>query len=163
LGTPSFAPITSCNSGTSCFKTDLANTYNANANEDLVSAPIDLGSSAAPIRLAWAMKYQLDSASFDHAWVMVREVGGANPRHVWDFTAGLMTATVGNPVVTLNESAGWGLYTADISAYAGKQIEVVFHLDSNGANQYAGLAIDDVAVTGCGCGNGTLDPGEICD
>ncbi len=60
-----------------------------------------------------------------------------------------MTNTVGNPSMTINESGGWGLHTADISSYAGQNIEALFHLDSDTTVQLAGLAIDDVSVTAC--------------
>jgi cysteine-rich repeat protein len=165
-GTPSFAPITTCNSGTQCWKTDLANTYNASSNQDLISPPINLAQAKAPIQLRWAMKYQLETASNDHAWVEIREVGGANPKRLWEFRDATMTIAVGNPATTLQESAGWGTHFADIGAYAGKQVEVVFHLDSSAAGQYAGLAVDDVGVVCCPvavCGNGVVEPGETCD
>ena len=59
LGMPVFPPVTGCNSGTSCFKTDLTGTYNPGSTQDLISAPIDLAGMAGPIELTWAMKYQL--------------------------------------------------------------------------------------------------------
>ncbi len=165
-GTPNFAPITTCNSGTNCWKTDLAGTYNANSNQDLTSATIDLRNLAAPISLQWAMKYQMEIASSDRAWVQVQEIGGTNQKRVWEHLSGTMTTAVGNPAVTLNESAGWGVHTADISAYAGKQIQVVFHLDSNATGQFSGFAIDDVSVSACSnavCGNNMTEFGETCD
>ncbi len=166
LGTPTAAPIASCNSGTQCWKTNLAGAYNASSNQDLVSAPIDLTQATGAVQLRWAMKYQIETASNDHAWVEVREVGGANPKRLWEFLDATMTTSVGTPVTTLQESAGWGTHYADISAYAGKLVEVRFHLDSNATTQLAGLAVDDVSVVGCPlavCGNGTPEPGEACD
>ncbi|WP_437763734.1 proprotein convertase P-domain-containing protein [Sorangium sp. So ce281] len=149
LGTPSAAPIATCNGGTQCWKTNLSGAYNASSNQDLVSPPIDLSGVQAPIQLRWAMKYQLDNASSDHGWVEIREVGGANARRLWEFLDASMTTTVGSSNLVLQESAGWGTHYADISGYAGKQVEVVFHLDSDASVQLAGLAIDDVSVLGC--------------
>ena len=60
-----------------------------------------------------------------------------------------MNVTVGSPSTTINESAGWGLFTADMSAYAGQQTELIFHLDSDSSVQYTGFAVDDVTVTAC--------------
>ncbi|WP_437895895.1 proprotein convertase P-domain-containing protein [Sorangium sp. So ce124] len=149
LGTPSAAPIATCNGGTQCWKTNLSGVYNASSNQDLVSPPIDLSGVEGPIQLRWAMKYQLDDASSDHGWVEIREVGGANARRLWEFLDASMTTTVGSSNLVLQESAGWGTHYADVSGYAGKRVEVVFHLDSDASVQLAGLAIDDVSVLGC--------------
>jgi cysteine-rich repeat protein len=165
-GLPTAAPITSCNSGTNCWKTDLTGTYNASSTQDLKSAAIDLTTNVAPIQVRWAMKYQMDTAANDRAWVDVQEVGGANPKRIWQHLDGAMTTIVGNPSTTIQESAGWGIHTADLSAYAGKQVELVFHVDSNATTQLAGLAIDDVSVSACSavvCGDGVIGPGETCD
>ncbi|WP_437325670.1 proprotein convertase P-domain-containing protein [Sorangium sp. So ce381] len=149
VGTPSAAPIATCNGGTQCWKTNLSGVYNASSNQDLVSPPIDLSGVEAPIQLRWAMKYQLDNASSDHGWVEIREVGGASARRLWEFLDASMTTTVGSSNLVLQESAGWGTHYADVSGYAGKRVEVVFHLDSDASVQLAGLAIDDVSVLGC--------------
>jgi MYXO-CTERM domain-containing protein len=167
-GTPSFAPITNCNSGTQCWKTDLVNTYNSGSIQNLVSAPISLADVKAPIALSWAMKYQIENATNDRAWVEVREVGGANPQRVWQFLDDTMQTQiqVTGANVNLQESAGWGVSNADISAFAGKNIEVVYHLESNGSINLAGLAIDDVSVVGCPsavCGNAVKEGVEQCD
>ena len=81
-------------------------TYSASATQNLVSPPIDLTQKAAPIQLRWAMKYQIESASFDHAWVEIREVGGANPKRLWEFLDATMTTSVGTaaPVRKPNRS-----------------------------------------------------------
>ena len=148
-GLPSFMPIATANSGTNCWATDLDNSYNANANNNLLSPMISLSGLLGPITLQWAQRYQIESATFDHAFVEVREVGGANPRKLWEWLGATMGTTVGNPATTIQESAGWGICTADISDYAGKNIEVRFHFDSDSTVQMAGWAIDDVSVVGC--------------
>src|SRR5690606_33554665 len=56
---------------------------------------------------------------------------------------------VGNPAVTIAESAGWSLHEERADAYAGQNVELRFHLDSDASVQLAGLAIDDVSVTAC--------------
>lgn len=165
-GTPTADPITTCSSGTQCFKTDLTGTYEASSNQDLVSPPIDLAGVTAPVRVRWAQKLQMDNASADHAWVEVRNVDDTNPRRIYEFLDGTMTDMIGEPPVTVNESTGWSIREADIGAYAGGSVELVFHVDSDAATHLAGLAIDDVSVTsGCVlvCGNGSPDSGETCD
>ena len=150
LGNPTFAPVTGCNSGTSCWKTDLDNTYNASSSQDLLSPNINLAGTIGPIIVNWAQKFQIESATFDHAFVDVREVGNpSNSLRLWEWLGATMTDTVGNPGVTVQEAGGWGIYRADISAFSGLNVELVFHLDSDTTVQLAGLAIDDVTVTGC--------------
>src|SRR6185436_4103400 len=73
LGNPTFAPVTGCNSGTSCWKTDLDNTYNASSNQDLLSS-VSLAGLSGPVVINWAQKYQIESASFDHVLIEAREV-----------------------------------------------------------------------------------------
>jgi subtilisin-like proprotein convertase family protein len=150
LGNPTAIPVTGCNSGTNCWKTDLDNTYNPSSSQDLLSPNINLAGISGPIRLSWAQKFQIETATFDHASVDVRIVGNpASAVRVWEWTGATMTNAVGNPSVTVQEAGGWGIYNADISSFAGQNIEVLFHLDSDTTVQLGGLAIDDVSVTGC--------------
>jgi len=165
-GLPTAAPIASCLSGTNCFKTDLAGTYNVSSNQDLLSAPISLVNIQGPINLSWAQHYQMESANFDHAFADVQQVGAMNPTRLFEFLDGTMTTTVANPTVTVQESSGWGLHEADISSYAGSDIELRFHLDSDTTGNFAGYAIDDVTVSGCKpitCGDGLTHAPEQCD
>ena len=149
LGLPTFAPLTTCNSGSSCWATDLDNTYNASSIQDLLSPNINLAGLVAPVTVTWAQRYQIESASFDHLSVDFQEAGGANPTRLFEWLDATMTDTVGGPTVTLNESSGWSQLSADASAYAGLNTELRFHLDSDTTVQLAGLAIDDVSVTAC--------------
>ena len=58
-----------------------------------------------------------------------------------------MTNPVGSPSTTIQESAGWAS-TAPTSAAIWARTSMLFHLDSDISSiNYAGLAIDDVAVT----------------
>ncbi|MBC7932122.1 MAG: proprotein convertase P-domain-containing protein, partial [Rubrivivax sp.] len=132
-GLPSFAPITTAHSGTNAWKTDLDNTYNASSNQDLLSPAIDLTTATGRTLLNWHQKYQIESASFDTAFVEVREVGNpTNARRVWEWKGATQTRSVGNPATTVQVSAGWGLMQYNISDFNGKMVEVRFHLDSDG-------------------------------
>jgi subtilisin-like proprotein convertase family protein len=148
-GTPSYVPITTCASGTNCWVTDLVGTYNASSNQDLVSPVIDLTGLSAPVLVSWSQRYQMESASYDHATVDFRWADDSNPTRLFEWLGATMTVSVGSPSTTIQESAGWGLFTADMSSYAGQQTELVFHVDTDSSVNYAGLAIDDVAVTAC--------------
>jgi MYXO-CTERM domain-containing protein len=166
-GTPSgaSAPITGCAGGTSCFKTNLSGAYAAGSSSDLVSPSIDLAGVEGPITVQWAQAYQLENAQSDHASVDVREVGGGNPKRLFEFLDPTMQDSVGLPIEQVQESAGWGIRRHDISSYAGAAVELVFHQDANSTLELSGFAIDDVSVVGCipPCGNGNLDDGEECD
>jgi uncharacterized repeat protein (TIGR01451 family) len=155
-GLPAFAPITTAHSGVNAFKTDLDGTYNSTSDYNLLSPNIALP-AAGRVTLNWWQKFQMDTASNDTYWAEVREVGNpANARRLFSWTGDLMTRSMGSPAVTVQQSAGWGLVQADITDFAGLNVEVVFHLASNVSttSNYAGVAIDDVLVTSCT----TLEP-----
>ena len=148
---PGLAAFNTCHSGVNCWKTDLDNTYNASSSQNLLSPAIDLTTAGliGPVYLTWAKQYQLESASFDLAYVQVQQLGGASPTRLWEWLDATMSNTVSSPGVNIGERAGWGVYTRDISGYLGQNIELLFHLDSDTTVQLGGLAIDDVAVTAC--------------
>jgi MYXO-CTERM domain-containing protein len=165
LGTPAGSVIASCASGTKCFKTNLAGNYANSSSSDLLSPTLALAGLVAPIRLRWAQKYQMESATNDHASVdLVPTVG--SPRRVWEFLDATMTAAVGLAPTTIQESAGWGIAEANLDSYAGQSLQVKYHMDSDAAGAYAGYAVDDVSVTACKvntCGDGVIFGGELCD
>ncbi|MEP7147564.1 MAG: Calx-beta domain-containing protein [Acidobacteriota bacterium] len=147
------ADFIGCNSGTSCWKTDLDNTYDVSSNQDLVSPDIVVAPNTSSLNLSWAMRYQMESSTFDHAWVQVDEVGGlAASKRVWEWKGATMTVGVGSPTENIGESAGWGIYNADISEFAtgasARTFKVTFHVDTDTSINFGGLAIDDVAVRG---------------
>lgn len=145
------AAFTTCNSGVNCWKTDLTGTYNASSSQELLSPNISLVGVSAPITLSWAQRYQMESASFDHYFVDVREVGNpTNSLRVFQWYDATMTDAPGNPVVNIGASAGWSVFSADITRFVNKNIEVVFHVDTDTTVNFAGVAIDDVAVRSCG-------------
>jgi bacillopeptidase F (M6 metalloprotease family) len=148
-GLPTFAPITTCNSGTGCWKTDLDNTYDASSDQDLLSPSIDLTSNVGAAWVTWSRRYQMEHVAFDHAFFDVQQAGGASPRRLWEWLDATMTSTVGNPSTVVQESAGWGTFSHDISDYLGQNVELRFHVDTDTSVQLAGLAVDDITVTAC--------------
>lgn len=149
LGLPSFAPLTSCSSGTHCWATDLDGTYEPYSSQDLFSPSLALDSYLSAAWVSWAQRYQLENAAFDRSYVAVQPAGGGAARRLWEWLGPLMNETVGNPPEVVLESAGWGTHTADLSDYRGQTVALRFHLESDSVVQLAGLAIDDVRVTGC--------------
>ncbi len=166
LGTPSAAPLDSCNSGANCWKTDLDEGYDAGSSSELVMPPIDLRGMRGPIILSWAQQFQLEASAFDRAFVEVREFGGGTARIVWTWTGPTMRVDVGDEPTTVQQSAGWGVYQADISEFAGKTIVARFRLETDSAMQLSGWAIDDVMLTACeevdNDGDGTGDLSDNC-
>ncbi|MEQ1607243.1 MAG: Ig-like domain repeat protein, partial [Pyrinomonadaceae bacterium] len=162
LGTPATAPtttanpvadFTNCHSGTQCWKTDLDNTYNASANFNLVSPTFNLNSFTGPFTVEWAMRHQVETANFDHAWVGVQLPGNPGTlAKIWEWqdpTYISASAGTGNPQVNIGGSAGWGLYRGQIpAAYNTQFVELVFHLDSDTTVNFGGMAIDDVRILG---------------
>ena len=143
------AAFTTCNSGTSCWKTDLDNTYNVSSSQDLLSPSINLAGLVAPIVVNWAQRYQMESASFDHLFVDYQQVGGATPVRLFEFLDATMTNAAGNPTTNIGASAGWAQMSRRADSLAGLNSELRFHVDSDTTVNFQGLAVDDVSVTAC--------------
>jgi len=161
-GNPTSAPVTGCSSGTSCWKTDLTGNYNAGSNQTLLSPNVSLAGLTKPIVVRWAQKYQMENASFDTFNVEVHEPGPVNAATLFRHLDATMQDTVGSPAAAIQESAGWGLVTRRIDAYAGRTIQLQWNLTSDSSLFYAGLAVDDVVVTGCQCTAAGCDDGNPC-
>lgn len=150
LGNPTFAPVTGCNSGVNCWKTDLDNTYEASSNQTLLSPNINLAGLSPPVVVRWAQKYQMEPARFDTFSIAVRDVAvPANSVPLFQHLGADMIENVGNPAVTLQYAAGWGEVVARADALAGQNVEFLANLVSDTTVFRAGLAIDDVSVTAC--------------
>lgn len=143
------AGFTTCNSGANCWKTDLLGTYNISSTQDLLSPNINLAGLSAPVVVSWAQRHQMESASFDHAFVDAQQAGGATPVRLWEWIYATMTDAPGNPAVNVPASSGWGNYSARADSLAGLNSELRFHVDSDTTINFGGLAIDDVTVTAC--------------
>lgn len=148
-GLPSAPPIATCHSK-QCWKTDLDSTYDAGSTQELVSPGISLPAFSRPF-LSWWQMYQFEDAAFDAAWVEVRIVGDpASARKVWEWTGATPQRTVGAGAgTTVRWVYGWAMVDLDISAFAGNDIEVRFHLQSDGSEQLAGWAVDSFDVYLC--------------
>ncbi len=142
------AAFTTANSGVNCWKTNLTGTYAVSSDQTLESGDINLtGVTANVVTLSWAMKYQLESATFDRLEITVEEVGGSGlSQPVFYWLGATQTAAVSSPVVNVPMSSGWGLYFADISAFKGKIIRFKVRLITDTSINFAGVAIDDVKI-----------------
>ncbi len=145
-GQPNFAPIVGSYSGLNSWKTNLTGPYSASMSANLTSPAIDLSGVVGPIQVQWQQRYQLDTAVNDNYSVSVL---GNTTQTLFDHRDGIMRETVGNPVVTIQQSTGWSRQLHTINDFVGQSINLQFHLDSDAAIQLAGVAIDNVQVTGC--------------
>jgi uncharacterized repeat protein (TIGR01451 family) len=143
------AAFTTCNSGANCWKTDLDNTYDASSNQDLLSPNINLAGLVGPVVVSWAQRYQMENSATDHLFVDYQQAGGATPTRLFEWRDGTMTDAPGNPVVNIGASSGWSVLSRRADSLAGLNTELRFHLDSDTANNFGGLAVDDVSVTAC--------------
>jgi uncharacterized repeat protein (TIGR01451 family) len=149
-GTNPVAAFTTCNSGTSCWKTDLDNTYEISSTQDLLSPNINLAGLSAPIVVTWAQRYQMESANFDHAFVDAQQAGGATPVRLFEWQDGTMTDAAGAaPIINIPMASGWSVLSRRADSLAGLNSELRFHLDSDNLFNFGGLAVDDVSVTAC--------------
>jgi subtilisin-like proprotein convertase family protein len=166
-GLPSSPPVTGCASGTACFKTDPAGTYEPSSTQELLSPVVSLAGVTAPLRARWAHRYQMDAASNDGYSVEAREPGPTDQRTLFQHLDASMTDTVGSPPAALQESAGWAVLDRSLDAYEGGSVQLRWLLTSNATTQLAGVAVDDVAVLGCctpvSCDDGNPCTDDVCD
>jgi subtilisin-like proprotein convertase family protein len=145
----SFVPvITTCASGSNCWATDLDGTYSNSSDQDLVSPAIDLTDLEAPILVSWAHRYQMEDATYDHYNVDLQWSGGGGASRLFEWLDYDQSGSFGIGSA-VEETAGWGVVTRRADDYAGTSIQLQFHLDSDFSETYAGVAIDDVTVSGC--------------
>jgi len=139
-GTPSGSEITTCNSGSNCWKTNLTGDYADSSSQDLFSPSISLP-LGTPLRLSWAQKYQMENASFDHLTVDVENLSLVTSRRVEEFTDGTMQYVTqpfgGGAGVCKQDSARSCTVDADCTGYV--------YLCSTAPNQHCTVDADCAA------------------
>jgi hypothetical protein len=131
-GSPTGAPIVSCNSGTSCWGTDLAGDYNPNSDQQLESPVINVPDVPGTIKLEFAHSYEIEGTFYD-----------------WVTFAISINAQAYEPQFTYTGSTthqDWETLEIDVSAAKGGTLQVRWGLGSDGSEQYDGYFIDDVRV-----------------
>jgi len=116
---PAVAAFTTCNSGTSCWKTNLTGTYVVSSVHDLLSPNVDLAGLTPPVIVRWAQRYQIENATFDHAFVDAQTVGGGTSVRLWEWQDATMSEGVGSPAVNIGASSGWSVLSRRADAFAG--------------------------------------------
>jgi len=156
-GPPTAGPGTAY-SAPNVLSTALAGSYPSNQSyfaNTATSPPINLGLALAPVLTFWIW-HDLEN-NFDAVQVQTSADGVS-------FAAALtVTPAYGEDQGWTGVSAGWVLYSANLSSLVGQeQARIRFGLVTDGSGTRAGAFIDDIVVSEA-CGNGVLDAGEVCD
>ncbi|HYF61741.1 MAG TPA: proprotein convertase P-domain-containing protein, partial [Herpetosiphonaceae bacterium] len=132
-GVPTAAPIAAAHSGAKAWKTNLSGTYSSDSSQELYSPAIDLSGVVAPVQVFWYQKYQMENATFDQYVVQAVPFSGTTVMTgtLFEWLDHTMTTQFGFPATAIDQSAGWGVSHADISAFAGGAFKLRFHLDSD--------------------------------
>jgi hypothetical protein len=154
-GIPTSGPG-NAHSGSRVWATRLNGDYSDNSDSRLTSPAISLVGVESPILVYWQW-YQFEYSAntfWDGGNVKISEDGGAfqviTPQGGYDGVINNAVNVLHNQPVYGDTSLGdfWHPDTVDLSAYCGHQIQVRFHLGSDGYTTEAGWYLDDVSIWG---------------
>lgn len=140
-------PIVGAYSGENSWNTNLTGNYPSGALMTMYTPAVDLTNVSGPIYVSWQQRYQLDNGIND--FYLVTAIGSQRRSVLFNHQSAAMRIDVGNPVVTVEQSTGWGLQRHDLSAFAGNTLRLQWNFGSNSTDNFAGIAFDDIEVTGC--------------
>lgn len=132
VGAPSSGPYSGHESN-NCAATNLNGVYNSNADDWLISSTISLPNlvgAQSYIRLYMWEWFAIESG-YDSGFVKISDDGGTS-WHTLDFRSG---------------SSGWRHIMVNLTQFAGKNIQLAFHLYSDNMNNYSGWYIDDLKIS----------------
>ena len=113
---------------------------------------IDLRSATGPKLSFWAW-YAIE-VDYDYAYVTVSTDGGAHwtpLKTETSTTADPNGTNLGNGITGTSSgetATGWRQLTADLTPYAGKQVQLRFEYVTDGNLNFGGFAVDDIEITG---------------
>ncbi len=123
-----------CADGTSCWGTDLDDTYGDNADNWLMSPVITLnGMHGQNTTLAWQQAWEIESSTWDHAYAEITLDGGATWIEMWSHTGGTATED-------------WQELKYEFTVPASEQIQIRWRMTSDGSITYRGLYVDRVSI-----------------
>lgn len=128
-GTPVSGPGSAA-SGTKVIATNLTGTYAANSNSYIALPPVDLSQSPEGAIISFKQWYDLEN-NIDRGTLYIVTEDSTEPVSLASFTG---------------TSGGWKKQFVDLKSYAGKKIQLLFNLNSDGSGQKAGWYIDDIAI-----------------
>ncbi|MFH2009048.1 MAG: choice-of-anchor J domain-containing protein, partial [bacterium] len=148
-GSPSIVGPPASHSPTRCLGTDLNDYYNPSqtwGGNTATSPAIDLTSATAPM-LSWWMWVDMEGG-YDGGNLKARIVGAPTWTVVTTVTPAYEELI--NSEMAWNNggsySGQWYQFQANLTAFAGNNIEIRFDYDTDSSVQYAGLYVDDVVV-----------------
>ncbi|HLP52499.1 MAG TPA: gliding motility-associated C-terminal domain-containing protein [Chitinophagales bacterium] len=157
------AAFTNAHSGVNCWKTDLTGTYNVSSYQTLESPSQDFTTVTTDMYVSLALKYAVESASFDTLYVFVEEVGGTGlVQQIFTWYGATPNQNIGSPTVNTGFASAWKTIYANISAFAGKVCRLKVRLITDDSVNQPGVAIDDVQFF-MACPTITLSPGNLPD
>ncbi|XSG75885.1 proprotein convertase P-domain-containing protein [Herpetosiphon llansteffanensis] len=142
-------PIVGSHSGEKSWNTNLIGNYPNSARMQLVSPSITLTNVVGPIYASWYQRYQLGNSLNDFYVVTKTPAPFTSFSPLFEHRSADMRVVVGNPPQTLEQSTGWSLQRHDISMYAGTSPKLKWDFGSDSFENFAGISIDDVEITGC--------------
>lgn len=148
-GTPQKVGPPSAHAGSGAIATKIAGNYDVNqslATCTATSPAIDLTMATAPKLSFWAWD-QTEGGTFDGWNLKISTDGGKT-------FAAVANVVPAYPLTIQNEPAwggdhskeGWKNYSADLTAYAGKTIQLQLDFGSDGATVFPGVYVDDVVI-----------------
>jgi hypothetical protein len=141
LGTPQYGP-SQPHSGTMCWGIDLDSDYESDADNWLLSPPIDLSDISSAFLDFWI-------------WNWIEEFDNYNPvDRVWVeiTTDGSQFESICSAMAGINEDpeipavGGWSRVVLDIHRFAGNTVQFRFRFSSNSTENRPGSYIDDITV-----------------
>ena len=147
-GTPSYAPITTCASGTRCWKTGSRRHVQRNADTSLYSAAVAVPQTAAAVIVSWQQKHQLEPPGSDDYTVDLVNGARVSLRSLYYLPDGVGTVSVGVGE-TVPVAAGWARRESVLTDLAGQTIGLRYRVTSDLYGNLAGVAIDDVSIAAC--------------
>jgi uncharacterized repeat protein (TIGR01451 family) len=147
-GAPSVAPITTCASGTRCWKTDLDGIYQGSADASLYSPSLVVPATAGSVVVSWHHKHQLEPPQNDNYTVDLVDGAHLPVRPLYYLRDGVGTVSVGVGE-TVPVAAGWARRQIMLTGLEGQTVGLRYRMTSNASGNLAGVAIDDVGVAAC--------------
>jgi len=143
----------SAEDGTKMIGTGLTTNYmnnDAYATTTAISPPINLAGATSP-QLSFWMWVDSEGNSFDGANLNVSQNGGSTysllaTSKPYNLTIATQSAWGGEESPATGQNLGWQHVTADLTAYAGKTVQLKFAFRSDGSDQFPGFFIDNMVI-----------------
>lgn len=141
LGTPQYGPSQS-HSGSMCWGTDLDSDYESNADNWLLSPPIELSDNSSAFLDFWIWNWIEEFNDYDpvdRIWVEITTEGS-----LFEPICSAMAGINDDPEIP--DVGGWSHVVLDIQRFTGNTVQFRFRLSSNSTENRPGSYIDDVIV-----------------